>query len=169
MNMSEGEKKQLNEALLKMYKLKDYFNTENIDKLDKIENIYNFFVNFKKIQGNINNSISYIACLLAKEYLLKKHNLVKMDMSIKPQGANGLDIDENLENGKRIIGEIKTIYPLCKNDFGSAQRKSFRNDFKKLNNTNADYKYLFVTEKESYELLNSKYKTEIKDVFIVKI
>ena len=167
MEMTVGEKKQLDSILLIMNNLKDYLNIKKINESENIREIYRYIVEIKNIQGNINNSISYISCLLAKEYLIRNLNLKNIDVSIKPQSANGLDIDEILDNGKRIIAEIKTIFPYGENDFGAAQKKSFMNDFKKLNDTNADYKYLFITEKKSFDIIMKKYNYYIQNINIV--
>jgi hypothetical protein len=139
----------------------------SIDKEDSVTQIFKYINEIKNIQGNINNSMSYVSCLLAKEYLLENYNIDSIDVSIKPQAANGLDIDEKLNDGKRIIGEIKTIFPYKENDFGAAQKKSFREDFKKLNDASANYKILFVTEPKSFQILTEKYMKELKNVKIV--
>jgi hypothetical protein len=143
--------------------LKNYLDNSDIYQTDNTGQIYKYLNEIKKIQGNLHNSISYVSCLWVKEYLQKKYNIDNIDVSSKAQGANGLDIDEKLDDGKRIICEIKTIFPYGKNDFGAQQKKSFRKDFKKLNETSADYKILFVTELKSFEILNKKYKNELNE------
>lgn len=45
--------------------------------------------------------------------------------------------------GKKIIAEIKSTIPYKDNDFGSQQIDSLCNDFSKLKNSSADYKYMF--------------------------
>jgi len=167
MKMTKNEENQLDNIILKVDKLKNYLNSFNINNNDELKNIYNYINEIKNIQGNINNSISYISCLLAKNYLINNFEIENIDVSLKPQSANGLDIDERLNNGERIICEIKTIYPYGENDFGAAQKDSFRKDFKKLNETSAEYKILFVTENKSFEILNKKYLNELKGIKIV--
>jgi hypothetical protein len=69
---------------------------------------------------------------------------------------------------KNIQGNFNnSINPHQENDFGAAQKTSFRNDFKKLNETKADYKYLFVTEEKSFEILKNKYISELKNIKII--
>jgi hypothetical protein len=167
MKMTKGEKKQLNNIIIMIDKLKNFVNNSSITKTDKNKKFYKYLNEIKTIQGNLSNSISYISCLLAKEYLLKNYNMDSFDVSLKPQSANGLDIDEKLNNGERIICEIKTIFPYGENDFGAAQKKSFRNDFKKLREASAEYKILFVTEQKTYEILDQKYLKELENVKIV--
>jgi flagellin-specific chaperone FliS len=165
--LTENEKKQLNDVFKIINKLKIYLNENNLDQPAKIKDIYKYIIGIKNIQGNFSNSISFISCLLAKNYLINNHNIKDIDVGLKPQSANGLDINEITEDGKKIIAEIKTIYPYGNKDFGAAQKDGFRKDFEKLNNTRADYKYLFVTEERTFEILNMKYKNELKDVKII--
>ena len=167
MKMTKNEETQLNNIKTIIGKLKSYLGNSDINDIDELKKIYNYISEIKSIQGNLNNSISYIACLMAKEYLLKNYDINNIDVSIKPQSANGLDIDEKLNNGERIICEIKTIFPLVENDFGSAQRNSFRNDFKKLNETVSKHKILFVTEQKAFNVLKEKYLNELVNVKIV--
>jgi hypothetical protein len=144
MKKTEGEEKQLVDIISKINALKNYLNNSGINQTDNVGQIYKYLNKIKNIQGNLHHSISYVSCLWAKEYLLKKYNIDNIDVSIKPQGANGLDIDKKLDDGKRIICEIKTIFSYGENDFGAQQKESFRKDFKKVNETQAEYKLLFV-------------------------
>lgn len=123
----------------------------------------------KDVQGNFNNDLSFVACLLAKSYLKKQFGVTNFDAASKAQGAKGLDIDVVSPSGERIAGEIKTIVPYkgAKNDFGAAQKKSFRADFAKLNKAQATHKLLFVTDKASYDLVQLKYSKEIPGVQVV--
>lgn len=167
MSLTENEKKQLNDVFKIINDLKSYLNKNNLEQTNEIKNIYKYMIGIKSIQGNINDSISFISCLLAKNYLEKLFKFKNFDVAIKPQSAPGLDIDEITEDGKRIIGEIKTTDPYKNNDFGANQIKSFRNDFEKLKKTNATYKYLFVTETKAFEILHNKYSQELVNVEIV--
>src|SRR5437016_913299 len=67
---------------------------------------YEHLSSIKEIQGNTNNGVSFIACLLAKRYLLSKLPMLPFDCALKPQGAPGLDVDERTIQGQRVIGEI---------------------------------------------------------------
>lgn len=93
--------------------------------------------------------------------------MLPFDVSEKPQGASGLDIDERTIDNKRVIGEVKSTTPYAKNDFGSAQKKSFLADFRKLNAAEAEHKFLFVTDERTYEIIKRRYQTEIPDVTVV--
>ena len=167
MSFTENEKNQLKSVFEIINDLKCYLNKNDLNQTDDIKKIYKYITGIKNIQGNFSNSISFIACLLAKNYLLHNHKIKNIDVALKPQSANGLDINEITEDGKKIIAEIKTIYPYGNNDFGAAQKTSFRKDFEKLNNTKADYKYLFVTEERTFEIINKKYIYELINVKMV--
>ncbi|MDR3174367.1 MAG: hypothetical protein LBU19_08970 [Treponema sp.] len=167
MKMTAGENEQLANIISMVNRLKKFFDSSSIDKADNVRQIYTYINEIKNIQGNLSSAISYVSCLMAKEYLLENYNISNIDVSIKSQSANGLDIDEKLNDGKRIIAEIKTIFPYEDNDFGAKQKESFRSDFKKLNGTPADYKILFVTESKTFQILNRKYLSELKNVKIV--
>jgi hypothetical protein len=65
----------------------------------------------KTIQGNADNDLSFLACILAKRYLLEVHGDVSFDAAHRLQGAPGLDIDFRAADGRRVIGEVKTTTP----------------------------------------------------------
>ena len=114
---------------------------------------YKYLDNVKESQGNLHIWISFIACLMAKDYITHKYNVTGWDVAEKAQGAPGLDIDIKTGNGKNIIGEIKTTTPYEKDDFGAAQWTSLERDFEKLRQHNAGIKYLFVTNEVAYKYL----------------
>lgn len=128
---------------------------------------YNYLAAVKTVLGNLNNDLSFVATLMAKRYLAEHHAVSTFDAAAKAQGAPGLDIDLVTTDGQRIVGEIKTIEPYLPRDFGANQKKTFRDDFAKLNGARATVKYLFVTEARSFELLRGKYAHEIPGVQVV--
>src|SRR5262245_10331275 len=65
----------------------------------------------KGLQGNANNDLSFLACLLAKRYLVELHGQLFLDVAEKAQGAPGLDIDVHTSRGQRIVAEVKTVEP----------------------------------------------------------
>lgn len=165
MELTQKEIKMLEKLKDKFLKLNNLLNNSEYSVYSDLYDQYMYLNKFKKVLGNLNNDLSYIACLMAKQYLLKKHNFSHdLDMSLKPQGASGLDIDEKTLENERCIAEIKTTFPYGKNDFGANQKKSFRDDFKKLKNNNAKYKYLFVIEEKSFNILKKKYISELKGI-----
>lgn len=121
----------------------------------------------KQITGNASNGMSLIGCMMAKEYLSRHLPMKSYDAALKPQGASGLDVDEQTVDGRRVIAEVKTTTPFKENDFGAAQISSFRKDFTKLTSTSADFKFLFVTNSLAFDVLQCKYAKLIPDVSIV--
>ena len=63
------------------------------DQLDA-STLYTYLARMKEIQGNTDNGVSMVACLMAKEYLNQSLEMNPFDVAAKPQGAPGLDIDE---------------------------------------------------------------------------
>src|SRR5262249_374727 len=143
MNYTNLEAKYIERIQTRLEKLRDYLNQLNLTGNSNVPQWYEALAEIKAIQGNINNDLSFLACLLAKGYLEKRFGLNNFDAAAKPQGAAGLDINVLIPPGKRLIAEIKTTVPYSGvlNDLGAKQKESFRNDFDKLNNTAADYKF----------------------------
>src|SRR5205823_6197071 len=98
-----------------------------------------------------------------------RFDLGELDISAKPQGAAGLDLDFYTSEGKRVIGEIKTTVPYsgAKGNLGENQNTSINGDFAKLNRTVADHKFFFATDRATYELVTNKYAGESPDIEIV--
>lgn len=117
---------------------------------------YRFLTDIKKIQGNANNDVSFIATLMAKQYLINKYDVINFDAAIKAQGAPGLDIDITLMNGDRLIAEIKTTIPYLSKDFGAQQKMMIKKDFLKLEQNQAKHKLFLVTEKTAFDLLRKQ-------------
>ena len=134
---------------------------------EDIYEIFKFFNRIKEIMGNFSTDVSYISCLMAKDYLCSQFNLGHYDVSEKSQSAPGPDIEVYTAEGKKIIAEIKSTIPYKENDFGSQQIDSLRNDFSKLKNSSADYKYMFVTNESAYNILNKKYSAELEGIMLV--
>lgn len=122
---------------------------------------------FRRIIGNIDNDLSFLGCLLIKEFLIQRHSCSGLNMAMKAQGSPGLDVDETTVDGKRIIGELKTTYPFKENDLGANQKSNFIKDYEKLRQNEADYKYFFVTESKTFEIVQSKYSQYLKGVNLV--
>lgn len=168
MELTQSEKNSLNSILIKINNLKMYLDNNIFHcSSDNLKNWYNYLNEIKNIIGNFNDTLSFISCLMTKEYLLKEHSIRDFDVALKSQSAPRLDIDIYTINGKRIIAEIKTIKSISDTDLGSQQKTSIFNDIKKLKNTDSDYKYLFLTEINTYNIIRNKYKSEIIDIELV--
>ncbi len=121
----------------------------------------------KEITGNASNGMSFVAALMAKDYLYRVLPMQSFDAAAKAQGAPGLNIDERTVDGSRVIGEIKTTTPYMGNDLGAQQKVTFKKDFEKLNNTQADYKFFFVTDPMTFRIVKHKYLSQLPGVSIV--
>lgn len=128
---------------------------------------FTFLATFKAILGNFNNDLSLVSCLMAKEYLSERFQLVPFDATEKPQGANGLDIDALTVSGERLIGEIKTTSPYKVSQFGAAQITALRKDFAKLRVNEAAHKYMFVTDRTAFEELKRGFSGELRGTTVV--
>lgn len=168
MGLSEPENAYLQRAQLRLAELRCYLNDVRLTEASEVWEWFTALARIKDIQGNFNNDVSFVACLLAKQYL-EMHFGVTFDAAAKPQGAAGLDIDVLTPTGERLVAEIKTIVPYkrARNDLGAAQKKSFRADFTKLNNAQAKHKILFVTDITTFEVIKLRYAKEIPGVKIV--
>ena len=169
MNYTKLEAKYIERIQMRLEQLRVNLNQLNLTANSDVSQWYKALAEIKAIQGNINNDLSFLACLLAKNYLEKRFGLNNFDAAAKPQGAAGLDINVFIPSGKRLIAEIKTTVPYSGvlNDLGANQKESFRNDFDKLNSTPADYKFFFVTDKATFEVVKRKYSREIPGVEII--
>jgi len=143
------------------YDMPSDFSNENL--IEQYESVKGF----RRIIGNIDNDMSFLGCLLIKEFLNQRHFFAELNMALKPQGSPGLDVDEKTTDGKRIIGELKTTYPYKENDLGANQKSNFIKDFEKLKHNEADYKYFFVTESRTFNIVQSKYSQYLKGINLV--
>ena len=128
---------------------------------------HTFLSTMKSILGHLSNDMSFIAGLMAKDYLCSSLPLRDFDVAAKPQGAPGLDIDELTLDGRRVVAEIKTTTPYKIADLGAQQRTSFEKDFAKLNAANAELKYFFLTDKAAFAVVKQKYRSRIPNVTVV--
>lgn len=138
----------------------DFANKGVIEQFESIKG-------FRRIIGNIDNDLSFLGCLLIKEFLIQRHSCFGLNVALKPQGSPGLDVDEMTTDEKRIIGELKTTYPYKENDLGANQKANFIKDFEKLQQNGADYKYFFLTETKTFDIVRSKYSHHLKGIHLV--
>ncbi|MCQ2588485.1 MAG: hypothetical protein MJ174_10245 [Treponema sp.] len=164
-NMTKKEIDTVYKSFQKLDSLRNALFTE-VDTGDIYE-VFNFFNHIKEVMGNFNNDVSFISCLMAKDYLCNQFNFGHFDVAEKSQSAPGPDIEVYTADGKKIVAEIKSTIPYKDNDFGSQQIDSLRNDFSKLKKSSADYKYMFVTNEMAYNILNKKYSDELEGIMLV--
>jgi hypothetical protein len=123
----------------------------------------------KHVLGNFNNDLSFLATLLVKQYLQCRFGISNFDAAAKPQGAAGADVQARTPDGKRIIGEIKTTTPY-QPGFGAAQRSMMLKDLARLAASNADYRFMFVVDTDSYKsLCGKKFASKAAGVELVNL
>lgn len=153
---------------LKDERLRDFISNHHLPKEDSEALYFNYLSGLKSIIGNFHNDISFIASLLAKRFLQDRFDRLQWDAAEKAQGAPGLDIDINWQSA-RIIGEIKTTIPYQKG-FGSSQKTAIKKDLDKLQNHDADFKFMMVTSEEAYQTLRqSPFNTMLDKVEVVNL
>lgn len=169
MTLTEGEKCYCLEIADRVSRMRKFLN-ENalVEPLQPIE-WHSFVSTLRKIQGNLSNDGSFIATLLAKQYLCSKFGIT-FDAAEKPQGAPGIDMVIETAEGQLIVAEIKTTVPYQVSDFGAQQVVSFKKDFAKLSKSNAKHKFLFVTDSGTFSALQKdKYTKLMRDIRIVNL
>lgn len=167
-NILDQEKNMLVDIAKKVEKLQAYLGNENLSQDNKdIGYWYSYITQIKRIIGNFDNDISFISCLMAKEFLCRGHRFKTFDVSAKSQSAPGLDIDEMTSGGHRVIAEIKATIPYKETDLGAQQKSMFFKDFEKLRDNEAHYKYFFVTELKTFQIVLNRYLDKLEGVTIV--
>lgn len=168
-DLTIGESRYLEQLRTRLARLRSYLDEALLPADATPERWYRYVAEIRAIQGNVSNDLSFIATLLAKQYLSTRFAIVDFDASTKAQGAPGLDIDVRTAGGARVIGEIKTTVPYAgaRGDLGAAQKTTFQKDFDKLNREVAEHKFFFVTNETTYRLVRAKYATYIPGVDIV--
>ena len=151
------------------------------DNAISLRDLLNEYAKVKKVIGNYHNHLSFIANLMAIEWLEEKEGFCysRPIPTIESQNATGFDIDFCDEKGW-VIGEIKTTDPTGNYSFGAQQKDSIIKDFQNLKkgyklraNKNqkedanqretkktAEYRYMFVTDEKSF--------AKLKDLFSKK-
>ncbi len=121
---------------------------------------FDIYEKIKDIVGNYHTDLSFLSCQLAKSFLMARHNIPDYEITIQSQTKSGLDIDIVSYEGERIIAEIKNTCAVKSNDLGAQQKISFYSDWEKLNKSKAHFKYFFLTDNKTYQVVQSKYKKQ---------
>jgi len=150
-----------------MERLRDYLDTRKVGTLaDDAGEWYEWLAGVKRILGNFDNDVSFVATLMAKQFLVQRHPSLTFDVSLKPQSAPGLDIDEVTPEGVRVIAEIKTTIPYGGTELGAQQKSMFYKDFEKLAASDATYKYFIVTEEKAFDVVKRRYLPRLEGVTV---
>jgi hypothetical protein len=167
--LTEKERRYCSDIADRVSRLRAFLSENTLAEPPEAAKWHSFLSELRKIQGNVSNDGSFIATLLAKQYLHSQFG-VDFDAAAKPQGAPGIDIDVKTTEGRRIVAEIKTTVPYQASDFGAQQAASFKKDFAKLAASEADYKFLFVTDSAAFAALHKdKYTKLMPGVRIVHL
>jgi hypothetical protein len=128
---------------------------------------FSYLTNIRDIVGNSSNSLSFVATLLVKDYLVERFMISGFDAALKPQGAPGIDIEVRTPGGLHIIAEIKTTKPY-QPGFGAAQKAAIQKDLDRLAREPADHRIMFVTDADAFSTLcGSRYRERYPAVEIV--
>ncbi|WP_198296878.1 hypothetical protein [Deinococcus sp. DB0503] len=147
--LHQNEQRALHELRQKDRELRDYLLRNALTESDSVGDSLLYVYELGRVLGNIKNHTSAIACILARQYLESRHDVLSYDSCRKQQGARGLDIECELRGGGRIIGEVKTTIPYGGHKLGAAQTASFLKDFGRLTDETAVSKYFFVINEDS--------------------
>lgn len=154
----------------RVQRLMSFFEDTSLPLTDNPADWYAYLAQFKDELGNIHNAIGLIATLLAKEYLTSHFDIRLFDAAEKAQGAPGFDIDVRTSQGQRIVGEIKATHPYKADDLGAAQASSFSKDAGKLLRTEADFKFFFLTDRETFDVMGRpKYRRMFSGAKVVHL
>ena len=147
----------------KMEKLRTFLINNDFQVTDNnIKEVLAKFLEFKKIVGNIDMDIHFLASYLANSFLEKKHSVtIDLDRAV---GSSGLDIES-----KGIVAEIKTTIPYLENDFGAKQKESIRDDLERLEQAAGRLKYFFVIDGKAETILRQKYSRHYPSVNIINL
>lgn len=166
MTLSDGERARLEKLTQKGREIREFICARTPTDVD-VRTWFAYLSAVKALQGNADNDLSFLACILAKNYLLEQHGPHAFDAAQKAQGAPGLDVDFRLSDGTRVVGEIKTTTPYLLTDFGAQQRTSMKKDLAKLQAADAGRKYFFVTDERTYDVLNKKHAHDLVGIELV--
>ena len=167
--LTAGELRYCRDIFNRVSRIREFLSCNELPDPPDPAEWHRFIAALRLIQGNLSNDGSFVATLLAKDFLATRHK-VSFDAAEKPQGAPGIDISVTAPDSSRIVAEIKTTVPYAGSDFGAQQAASFKKDFAKLVASDADYKYLLVTDPNAYAVLKKpKYTRQMPGVVIVHL
>jgi hypothetical protein len=165
--LTPHEREAVQAVLDRIANLARFLEENPVPEAPDAETLYAYLARMKEIQGNTDNGVSLVACLMAKDYLGRHLPMASYEAAAKPTGAPGLDIDERTTTNERVVAEVKTTVPYGAKDLGNAQKTAFEKDFEKLNEASAAHKFLFVSDRRTFDLLRLKYAPRIPGVTIV--
>lgn len=164
--MNQKEINDFNEISNRLNKVKEYLNgCNNSYHPNDINDLLEDCLTVKDFLGNIGAEINFLTLQKAKVILEKEYKHPVPEVLIKDVNSQGFKIDYRLNNGKRIIAEAKTTTPIGQN-FGAQQKKEIQKVLDKLKTANADYKYLFVTNVNTANILHIQYSMDLVGITV---
>ncbi|MGB9105805.1 MAG: hypothetical protein WCC59_13675 [Terriglobales bacterium] len=149
--------------------LRSFLEREHLSEPVDAERWLRYLTGIKNSLGNLNNDIGFVATLLVKAYLNRRFGVADFDAAGKAQGAPGIDIAARTDDGKTVVGELKTTKPY-QPGFGAAQRASLLKDLARLASITADHRLMFVVDPDAYRALCKRpFSSEAPGVEIVDL
>jgi len=168
---SPGEQRALNALQSKLRALGDVLPAEGGKEPADLNTVFAAFELLRRALGNLDNDISFLACLRAKRHLAAIHGEFDCDVSVKHQNAAGVDIEARTAAGSKIVAEIKTMRPVGPGgDFGANQAKQVRQDLERLRRSEAEHKYFCVTDATAATALRrARYANDVAGVTVLLV
>jgi hypothetical protein len=168
MSLTEHEQAEMVAIRLRIEELQTFLNDHPLpDSATPVIAFFDYLETIRDILGNFSNRLSFVSCLMAKDYLMQTLPMAPFDVATKPQGAAGHDIDEWTLDGRRVVAEIKTTTPYHGTKLGAQQKVAFRKDFEKLHRSTADHRFLFVTDEQTFWLMRNTYAEDLMGIEVV--
>jgi hypothetical protein len=153
--MTPNEARMFSDIHVKDSNLRSFFDRERLGDPPDTRSWFGYLTSVREILGNLSNSVSFVATVLAKEYLTDRFDIVGFDAAAKPQGAPGADILVSTGDGETIYCEIKTNKPY-QPGFGAQQKQQILKDLKKLADSRAHHRFMLVTDVDAFKALCGK-------------
>lgn len=154
--LTTAESQYLSAIQNKDFELRAFLAANPLPEQPKVDLWFDYLKTIKDILGNLNNSIGFVATLLAKRYLSTRFDVEHFDAAEKAQGASGPDILVRTVDGQTVQCEIKTTRPY-QPGFGAQQKVKIKEDLRKLTKCSADYRLMLVTDQEAFRALCKPY------------
>lgn len=159
--MNQNEITDFNEISNRISKVREYLNgCNNSYNPNDIDDLLKDCLSIKDLLGNLGAEINFLTLQKAKLFLEKEYKQPLPDVLLKDVNSQGFKIDYRLNNGKRIIAEAKITTPI-RGNFGAQQKKEIQKVLDKLKIEEADYKYLFVTNVDTANILHIHYSMDL--------
>ena len=152
MSLSSGEIRYCEAIRAKDYALRSFLMTSALPRLIEPSVWLEHLIGIKSALGKLSNDVAFVATLIVKDYLVQRFGITDFDAAGKPQGAAGEDIVARTNDGRRIVGELKTTKPY-QPGFGAAQKTAILKDLVRLATATADYRFMFVTDLDAFTTL----------------